>query len=115
MLSIRLKNDGDGDNDGQHESSETYSDYPIFGPGCEQFAVWAKTYAPNPGFARSFIDQDAVQQWRCQNQRPIGQRALREGRTKFPRQFPHHRYVLSKCIPPPNTFRPQKIEHTEQY
>ena len=61
MLSIRLNRDGDGQNDCQHESSGTYPDNPILGPGCEQFTVWAKTYTPN-GFPHSSIDQDAVQQ-----------------------------------------------------
>ena len=60
MLSIRLENDGDGDNDRQHESSRTYPDNPIHDPGCEQFTVWAKTYAPNDCVLSS-IDQGTVQ------------------------------------------------------
>ena len=59
MLSIRLEGD-DSNKDRQHESSGTYPDHPVPGPGCEQFAVWAKTYAPNV-FASSFVDQGAVQ------------------------------------------------------
>jgi len=61
MLSIRLENyDGD-DNDCQYKNSKTYSDHPVVSLSCEQFAVWAERYAPNP-FARSFMDQVTVQQ-----------------------------------------------------
>ena len=60
MLSIRLENDDD-DNDRRYESSRTYLDHPVHGPGCEQFAVWAETYAQN-GVVRGFMDQGAVQQ-----------------------------------------------------
>jgi len=60
MLRIRLGKDGGGGDDRQHESSGTYSDHPVPGPGCEQFAVWAETYAPNV-VARSFMDQVTVQ------------------------------------------------------
>jgi len=35
MLSIRLENDDDGDNDRQHESSRTYSDGLVLGSSCE--------------------------------------------------------------------------------
>jgi len=58
MLSIRLENDGGGGDDRQHESSGTYSDHPVQGPGCEQFPIWAKTYAQNV----SFMDQGAMRQ-----------------------------------------------------
>ena len=60
MLSIRLEND-DGNNNRQRESSRTYLDRPSPSPGCEQFSVWAKTYARN-GSARKFVDQDAAEQ-----------------------------------------------------
>ena len=58
MLSIRLKN-YDDDNDRRHKNSRTYSDHPVVSPGCEKFAVWAKTYAPNV-VGRSFMDQETV-------------------------------------------------------
>ena len=61
MLSIRLKNYDDDDNDRQHKKSRTYSDHPVLGPGCEQFAIWAERYSPNPS-ARSSMDQVTVQQ-----------------------------------------------------
>jgi len=61
MLSIRLENDGDGDNYHRHKNSRTYSDHPVPGPGCEQFAVWAETYAQNE-LDRSFMNQGAVEQ-----------------------------------------------------
>ena len=61
MLRIHIENDSDGDNNRQDESSRTYSDHPVLGPGCEQFAVWAETYTQNE-LDRSFMDQGAVQQ-----------------------------------------------------
>ena len=70
MLSVRPENDG-GDNDCRRESSRTYLDRPNPGPGCEQFSVWAKAYAPNASVHR-FIDQDTATITVSELEAPLG-------------------------------------------
>ena len=62
MLSTCLENDEDGNNDCQYNNSRTYSDFPVIGPNCEQFAVWAERYTVN---AFVLIDHDAVNASAC--------------------------------------------------